>query len=217
MSNPFAGKAVNKSGEAIEVPEPGTHPAALVALVDLGTHQDDYQGETREARKCLLVWELVTEKQSGGEWNHLVSREYTLSFHKKATLRQLAESVRGKAYEEEEPIDYTKLLGVPCLVQVEVARSSQGNEYAKVKGVSKPMRGQTAPKPLRGPFQWFVGEDPATIPDWIPFVYGESPAKVVARCQELRGRNTPSPSPSRNGQVNQVRCESVAGQDEIPF
>ena len=54
----FKNKASSGGGD-FAVPPAGSHPAVMVALVDLGMHTDTYQGDTTTNRKLFLVWELT--------------------------------------------------------------------------------------------------------------------------------------------------------------
>lgn len=214
--NPFKGKANN--GQGVEVPEAGTHPAALVALVDLGSHEDEYNGEKKTARKVMLAWELTAEKQSGSEHNHIVSKEYSLSFHKKGKLRLACEAVRGKAYSEDEEIDYTKLLGQPCLVTVEVAVSAGGNSYAKVTGVTRPAKGMPVPAPKRRSASWFLdGADLSGLEaiGWLPYLYGRPAVEVVKESKEylaVTGRTA-----TRELAPDGAPAGESGDEQEIPF
>jgi len=73
------------STATFELPPSGPQPARCSRLVDLGTQQSDFNGETKSARKLLLTWRLA-ELRSDGE-PFTVSRRFTASLHKKSALR----------------------------------------------------------------------------------------------------------------------------------
>lgn len=50
-------------GNGGEQVPPGNHPAVLVALIDMGTQHDEYQGKASWRCNVLLVWELPTKKR----------------------------------------------------------------------------------------------------------------------------------------------------------
>ena len=187
----FKGKATNDQGGGTrELPEAGSHPAALVAIIDLGTHDEEYQGETKSQRKVFLCWELVGEKMSGSTMNFVLGREYTLSYHQKAALRQTAEKLRKKPYQEGEEIDYSRMLGFPCLVTVEHKKAANSDKvYARIKDVTALPKGMQCPRPQREPFAWAI-EDGGDAPDfdWLPRVFGERVADKVSRSSEWEGR-----------------------------
>jgi len=174
MGNPFKGRATSGGGNySTEVPEAGTHPAILVGLVDIGTHEEEFQGQKKTARKVIVLWELTGMVDSSTGQNHLVNRKYSLSFHKKASLRLMAEAIRGKAYDEDASIDFDKMLGAPCLVSLEHKTSSSDRTYAVVKQVSKLMKGLTVPQPKRKPAMWALNDDGSadfdSLPQWLPW------------------------------------------------
>jgi hypothetical protein len=71
--------------------EPGTYPARLIGIVDLGTQESTFEGRTTEARRVLFTFELVGELMED-ERPFCYSRTYTTSLHKKSTLRRDLES-----------------------------------------------------------------------------------------------------------------------------
>ena len=54
-----------KSTKDYEVMEPGVYPARCIWVVDLGTHDNVWKGETKKRRELILVWELSDELMSG--------------------------------------------------------------------------------------------------------------------------------------------------------
>lgn len=187
VNSPWKQKATNGGGE-FDVPDAGSHPAVLVALIDLGTHEDEYQGQTRTVRKVFLAWELVGEPKPGGGGNFVVGRDYNLSFGQKAKLRETVEKWRGKAFSEGEDFDLSALLGKSCLVTL-VHKTSQnsGKTYAKIDGVTALPKGMKAAPPTVGPVQWSV-DSGGPIPDepWLPYVYGEPLKQVIERSAEYK-------------------------------
>src|SRR5579859_3411511 len=109
---------VPDAGGDFEIPPAGNHPAVLIAMIDLGTHTEDFQGKQTEAHKVFLVWELTEEKCAGYNRNHVIGRDYTLSLHEKAGLRKMLEGWRGRKYNTGEEINVSKVLGQPCFLNV---------------------------------------------------------------------------------------------------
>ncbi len=189
----FKGKATNGNGGGdgnYEIPPDGNNPAVLVAIIDLGTQSEkkfDGSGE-REVHQLYLVWELTSEKRSADDHNHLIGNKFNLSYHEKASLRLLAEKLRGnKKYAEDEEIDYGKMLGMKCLVNIEHKTSAAGRTYAKFSGASLPVKGMTIQPPKRKPVAWELGEsDLADLPDWLPYIFGEKPRDVIDRAAEWK-------------------------------
>ncbi len=148
--------------------------------------------------------------------NHVVGVRYTLSFHERATLRQLAEAVMndGAKYDADAGIDYAALLGQPCAVQIahEKKTTDKGERvYAKVgtiAAVGKKARAKVfAPK--RKLAEWYVGSPLADLPDYLPRIYGEEVKDVIGRCQEL-SRHKPA-------QESEGEGEAPSNRNEPPF
>lgn len=169
-----------------EVPPAGTHPAVLVAIVDLGTQTTNFQGEERSARKVCLVWELVSEKKANGA-NHIIGRDYTLSFAKKASLRQLVEKWRGREFGEDEQFDLGKLAGRECLLSLVHKESASGNTFAKVEGVAQPPKNMKIGKATNPTVMWELGStDAFPDHDWLPYSYGKKLIDVVQQSKEYK-------------------------------
>jgi hypothetical protein len=141
-----------ESGDFVQV-EPGTYVARCYSMIEIGTIETEFNGEKKKAHRVSITWELPTElavfHEDKGPEPFVVSKEYTLSMHEKATLRKDLESWRGKAYTEEETkrFDVTKLLGQACMLSVvqEAGKKDPTRNYVKVSSVSKIVRGMECP------------------------------------------------------------------------
>lgn len=151
----------------------GSHVARCVSIVDLGTQTTEYQGETKENHKVRITFETPLEtkvfKEENGEQPHLISREFTVSFHPKASLRQFVESWFGKKMtkEEETGFNLLELLGKEALINV-VHNESNGKTYANIAGVSPLAKGMTCPEQVN---QSIVFD----IDSWDQAVYDNMP------------------------------------------
>jgi hypothetical protein len=110
-------------GKEFEQAAAGNHVARCVGMIDIGTHQSDYQGKTTYARKVILRFELPNEVMQDGEWAgkpFIVSKYYTASLSEKANLRRDLESWRGRPFTETELMgfDSKNVLDKPCMVNV---------------------------------------------------------------------------------------------------
>lgn len=228
----FSGSATNRGGgDGFEVPNAGSLPAVLVAIVDLGTHEDDYQGKKTKNRKVFLVWELPGELLSGTNQAHCIGREFTLSFNKKGTLRIFAEKWRGKEYADGESVDIGKMLGKSCLLSVVHKTSSSGSVYAKVDSVSMLPKGMPTPTASRTPFLFEITAPGCPVPtqEWLPYLYGEPLVEKIKSSPEWRGQQSPSaPAPQSQPRPPQGPPPQHASStwtppqpgpqaDEIPF
>jgi hypothetical protein len=202
-------KASNNSGAGTEIPEQGQHLAVLIGVIDLGTHNDTYQGKTTKKRLLYLIWELTASKVEGTTNNHLIGQEFGFSFSKKSKLRLMAEKWRGAAYAEGEEFDPEKMLGRSCIVNVVHKKSGNGERtYANFDGATKPMKGQEVP-PATRPLVFFEvgGKHPVPEYDWLPYHWLKSAEKMaplkehIADSAEMRGEEVeipdgPQPAPA---------------------
>jgi len=159
------------------VPE-GVHHAVCYGVYDLGTHINEMFGKAE--RKVLVCWEIPEErielKGKDGKVRNLprcVSKKYTLSLGKKATLRKDLESWRNKAFTPDElgGFDLEKLLRVNCMIQI-VHQAKDERTYANVNAVMPLYKGVAKKEPENAvKFFSFEDEDggdiPEDTPDWI--------------------------------------------------
>ncbi len=169
----------NKSSDAIPA---GSYEAVLVAIVDLGTHKENYQGNVSERRKIYFCWELTRYG------NRLIANVYTLSFHKKAKLRALIEGWRNKEFEDGESFDMAKLLGKSCMVNV-----VHVNGYAEVAGVSVSSKSD---KPKNTPIVYEIEGDNFVDLYWLPLIYGKKIEDVITSSIEISRLGLASRLPS---------------------
>lgn len=209
-------KASSGGGDFVLVPA-GNHAAVLVAIVELGTHYEEFQGKGKDTEKVYLVWELTDEEKDGGG-HYFIGREYTMSFNEKAGLRKMVEAWRGSGFANDEEFDLTKLLGQGC--QLNVAHKPSGDKkYANVAGASKPMKGVKIPPATVKPFIYEInsGED-APGQEWLPFIYGASVKDKIGQSAEKKGggADRPRSETGSNGyQSNDGEADSQ--EDDIPF
>lgn len=141
--------AENKGSDFVLIPA-GNHVARCFMMVQIGTIKEEsgiYAG--KEQHKVRITWETPLECHDFGNglMPFSVSKEFTLSMNEKATLRKMLESWRGKSFTEEEAkaFDITKLLGVPCMINVIHKTSSKGSQYADISSIATLPKGFTAP------------------------------------------------------------------------
>lgn len=155
----------------------GNHIARCYSMIEIGTEEKEYKGEKKNQYIVRVTWELPNEKKvfntEKGEQPFSISRDYTLSMHEKANLRHDLESWRGKQFTDEEAkaFDITKLIGVPCMLNIIHNQGKNGNTYANVSGVTPIPKGMTAPAQINPSFVFsYEGWDDkkfAGLPEWI--------------------------------------------------
>ena len=117
--------ATQGTNEFPKVPT-GVHNARCVRVIDLGTQRNDYGGNITFKRQVLIIWEIPD--QMSNDQPMTISKFYTLSLHEKSNLGMDLTSWRGRPFteQEKEGFDITKLIGVPC--QINVMHNDSGKE-----------------------------------------------------------------------------------------
>lgn len=181
MGRTLETKAARTGGEFELCPE-GNHRCALIALIELGTHSESYQGGAeKDTEKIYAVYELLDEEKS-----YVVGRMYTFSLGEKAAFRKVASAVMQRPLANNEKIDVERFVGKPLMVQVNHTESGS-KTYGNVGDVTAvPKALQKSPvKPSQVPFYASLGSyrDHA----WVPYIYGQSVAEKIAESQEMKG------------------------------
>lgn len=155
----------------------GSHIARCYSMVEIGTVTETFKGELKTLHKVRITWELPLETKvfnpEKGEQPFSVSKEYTLSMHEKSNLRKDLSSWRGRSFTDDEAsaFDVTKLLSVPCMVNVVHNQASNGNVYANVMGVMPLPKGTQCPPQVNQTFMFsFENFDEGKfnlLPDWL--------------------------------------------------
>jgi len=114
---------------------PGVHHAICYALVDLGTHDNEFQGEVTQRHQVWISWEfpeLMIQAEDDVK-PRVISGFYTLSLHEKANLRKVLEGWRGREFSDHElrGFDLRNILEKPCLIHV--MHSKEGR--AKIQSI----------------------------------------------------------------------------------
>ena len=208
-------KAESKSNS--EPVPAGIHQAVCYAIIDLGT-QDPNNPKFKASRKVLIIWELPHEtiNTPDGSKPRVISCEYTLSIGKKANLRAVLESWRGKQFTPEElsGFDLKKLLGANCQLNVihKAGKVDPSRTYARIQGVVPLVKGMSPAKPVSDLIFWDIPENgviniPDSIPEWIR-------GKIVAS-EEYKERNGIAGAVTEAAQS--IAIEDFGGSDDIPF
>lgn len=130
------------TGSSRELVPAGNYIARCYQMIEIGTVTENVMGEMKTQHRVRIGWELPDETkvfdQKRGPQPLVIDQEYTLSMHEKANLRKMLESWRGKGFtdKEAECFDITKLLGVPCMINIIHKTSKAGNNYEHVSGVT---------------------------------------------------------------------------------
>jgi hypothetical protein len=156
----------------------GSHVARCYGMIELGTVKSEYLGEVKHLHKVIIDFELPLEtsvfKEGEPEKPFIISKEYTLSFHEKSTLRAHLSSWRGKPFTDSEAanFDITKLVGVPAMVNVIHRASADGTKtYANIASISPMPKGLQCPDQINPSrilsFSSWNQELFMTLPEWL--------------------------------------------------
>ena len=151
----------------------GQYNATCYRVIDIGTHNETYEGETSKKHSVLLQWEL--DKKMADDRPFSVTAQYNLSLHEKAKLRQHLTSWRQKQFTEEElsGFDLTNVLGLTC--KLDIGHTANGNPkvlniYAPEGGVKK---AETANEQIAFDCDLYANADAgemkkfANLPEWM--------------------------------------------------
>jgi hypothetical protein len=219
MSSPWEIEPHNREGGKFHVLEPGSYPATLVQILDVGHQPDTYEGQAKWVRKLVLVFELAEEDPDEKPW--VLAHQVGFSLGPKSNLRKILTSM-GAAFDDGVKIDVRKFAGSPCLVGVENVqrRNSKGENrtYHQFTGASRLPKGIPAATPTLPVRCWSVLEGtPSPAEDWLPRVYGLTVEDLAEQSREVRERSrttAPDPAPAA---VGAGVSGPAAGDDDIPF
>lgn len=167
------------SGVKRELIPAGNYPAICYQMIEIGTIKELVMGQEKTLTKVRIGWELPTETkvfgEEKGEQPCVISKEYTLSMNEKATLRKMLASWRGKDFTEDEAkkFDVTKLLGVPCIVNIihKPGTKDPSVSYNEIASVTPIIKGMVVPKQVNPTFVLsydnFDMEKFESLPDFI--------------------------------------------------
>lgn len=138
----------------------GNYVARCYQMIEIGTVKENVMGEEKTLTKVRIGWELPTElkvfKEENGEHPLVISKEFTLSMHEKSNLRAVLKSWRGRDFTEAEAkcFDITKLLGVPCMLNIihEPSKSDPSKIYQQISGITPISKGYPMPEQINKTF-----------------------------------------------------------------
>jgi len=201
------------SNQQKEIPPSGTFIARCIQIIDLGTQEDEYQGQTKHLRKILIMWELPTEvkvfDEKKGEQPFVISKQFTLSLGDKANLRKVLESWRGKGFTDEElkGFDIEKLLDKPCMLSIIHKQSkSTGNNYATITGVSEVPKGLKCDKRVNPLVSFSLQE-----------TFDKKVFDELYEWQQKLIKDSPEYQELMNPSQKEITADDLIGTDEPPF
>jgi hypothetical protein len=195
VTNPFIGTTTSQSGGGdFEIPDADIHYATLVAVIDLGTHEDVSQqtGKSFKMRQCALVWELDSKRKDGRSF--FVAKQFALSLNINHKLMKALGDARGRAYGDNEPVHLDHWPGSKWSVSIThqaVKKNGKDRIYAKISALGAIKKGVTLPPPAIKPFCWWIGcGSPVPDGEWLPRIYGAKISDLIAQSDEMRPQQT---------------------------
>lgn len=191
----------------------GTHPARCFGVVALGTQVPANQ-TYRPTNKVMLIWELPHElyEVDGKEVPMTISKRYTLSLNKKATLRKDLDSWRSKGFTEDEakgfPVE--NVISAPCFLSITHNPKPPGQDgvFVNIASVTGIPKGTTVPELKHKPvhYELEMGKNAVyeSLPEWI--------REVIGKCLEW------NPTESQSvGKPAAMEEESPVDDSDVPF
>ncbi len=170
-------KAKKTADKDFEPIAEGAYPARIYQMIHIGTIAG-FQGAMQN--KVRITFEFPTElkvfKEENGEQPQVLSQDYTLSFHEKATLTKVINACDPKALKVGEDglideYDVENLLGKSCLVTVVHKVGKEGKVFANVGNCTVMPKGMTCPEAINEPkvlnYDNFDEEIFASLPQFI--------------------------------------------------
>ena len=170
-------QATNKIVARELIPE-GAYSARIYQIIHIGTVAG-FQGKLQN--KARITFELPTETkvfdQAKGEQPQVLSQEFTLSFHEKATLRKVIDACDPKSIKVDDDgfvdeYDIENLLGKVCLVTVKHDKKKDGSgDYQYIDNYTVLPKGMSCPEAVNPPkvlnYTNFDRDFFMTLPDFI--------------------------------------------------
>lgn len=184
----------------------GSHLARCYRIIDLGTQESKWAGQSRFNHKAMFQFEVHGEDDSGNplvtEKNEpmTISKNYTVYLGEKSALRLDLEAWRGKEFTEQElkGFDLKTILGAWCLLTVVRSTGNDGKEYTNISSISpvpKAMKA-TLPEPFNDLKMFSISD-----PDMELFEsLSDKLKQKITSSPEWKARNDPkrTPQPSSN-------------------
>lgn len=126
-------------GQQYEPIPADNYPAICCGVIDLGTHQDSYQGQDPKWRRHVKVQFEIPDVRRGDGKTAIVSKTfYNLSYHEKAGFRIALDSWLGSGWEDTYGgQDLSFLIGLPAMVNVTLETADDGKKYNKISAITK--------------------------------------------------------------------------------
>lgn len=156
----------------------GTFVARCFMVIDMGHHDESYQGRHIGLRpKVRFGFELPTKldvfKENGPQEPYTLSIKFTNSLHEKGKLLPTLNQWRGKPLTDADIARFTidKVLGKEAMITVVHKEKADKSKTAVISTITQLMEGVTCPPPIMTPILFTVDwkrdhEAFKTLPEW---------------------------------------------------
>lgn len=225
----------NNSGPRPDPMDPGTYPARLVSIIDLGIQPQEFNGEEKAPKQEIMVtYEFLDEflKDEDGEDIEDKPRWLSETFTLNSLDQDKAKSTqRYYALDSTEEYggDWEQLLDSPAMITVvhNIGKGKNaGRIYEKVANVSA-MRAKEASKakPLVNPTRFFDMSEPdvelfLSLPDWVQkkikdgLEFSGSPLDELLKKHKGKGDAKKEQKKDKKATVKNEEAEDEADKDE---
>lgn len=120
----------------------GSYLARIYQVIDMGTHESEWQGKVKSARKFAIRFETPTEmtvfKEEDGEQPFSLTTQVNLSITGKdsSMVSTLTKIISAVGDEPVNGYNIFDLVGKACMVDVKNESSNNGKTYSNIKGFS---------------------------------------------------------------------------------
>jgi hypothetical protein len=207
----------------------GNYFGRCYQMIEIGTVKETILGVEKILHKVRIGWELPSElkvfKEENGPQPRVISKEFTLSMHEKAALRIVLKSWRGKDFTEEEAksFDITKLIGVPCMINIihKPSKTDPTKIYEEISGITGVPKEMVAAIPAQINKSFVLSYDDfdtqlfETLPDFIKDKMKTSAEYITLMQPEvIQLHEDNKQAPVRDAKGNVLEVEPI---DDLPF
>ena len=217
----------DSGGGTFEQAPKGMHNATCFRLVDVGTHDETYEGDTKKRHSIFIYWELNDAKMEDGQ-PFSIMKQYTLSLNEKSALYKDLCAWRKKQFTDEElkGFDLTSILGVTC--DLDIGETKTGK--SKVDNVYSPDGGAKKQPTVNEQIAFDIDEYVAgnsdmnslwvDLPSWVQSKIDESfevKAKDTARNQQRESGDFESLKSLNETEDKAFPSDDELKEDDLPF
>jgi hypothetical protein len=193
----------------------GTFVARCFRFVDLGSHEQVFQGESKGLKRLVLIsFELPTELMSDGR-PFTIAKRYVWSTHEKANLRKDLEAWRGQKFNERDfgpgGFDIRNVIGKTCTLTI-VHNERDGSTYSNIASIGAAMKGMVIPEQINPSV--YVSLLPSRFDQAAFDTLSDKIKETIKASPEWESLNRPA----GNSYAEQSGARQMADlDDEIPF